>query len=188
MVQSNDTLSDALNATFITQNGNEVVLLNDMGNRRVDNAYLPAGYEPIGMKEYGGIIYIASYNPITGKSQIGSFPSPERKISYYDDETLDTGRIDYNMDDFPYLTKKVPDAYTSENINLNNSKFTTGDSLLFPLTDKISIHAGDKFAVYGELKNTEDLSNYFNISKANNKMVFSPKNKLFTFSLGILNS
>jgi hypothetical protein len=68
MVQGNETLSDALNATFITMNGNEIVLQNDMGNRRVDNAFLPAGYEPVGIKEYGGIIYVASYNPITNKS------------------------------------------------------------------------------------------------------------------------
>jgi len=39
-----------------------------MGNRRVDNAYLPPGYEPVGIKEYGGVIYIAAYNPITGRS------------------------------------------------------------------------------------------------------------------------
>ena len=64
MVQGNDTLSDALNATFVTMNGNEVVLQNDMGNRRVDNAFLPSGYEPVGIKEYGGIIYVASYNPM----------------------------------------------------------------------------------------------------------------------------
>jgi hypothetical protein len=44
MTQGTDVLSDALNATFITMNGNEVVLQNDMGNRRVDNAYLPSGY------------------------------------------------------------------------------------------------------------------------------------------------
>jgi hypothetical protein len=49
-------------------NGNEIVLQNDMGNRRVDNAFLPEGYEPVGMKEYGGIIYIAAYNPITNRS------------------------------------------------------------------------------------------------------------------------
>jgi hypothetical protein len=68
MVQGNDTLSDALNATFVTMNGNEVVLQNDMGNRRVDNAFLPSGYEPVGIKEYGGIIYVAAYNPITNRS------------------------------------------------------------------------------------------------------------------------
>jgi hypothetical protein len=44
MVQGNDTLSDALNATLVTMNGNEVVLQNDMGNAKIDNAYLPPGY------------------------------------------------------------------------------------------------------------------------------------------------
>jgi hypothetical protein len=49
-----------------------------MGNARVDHAYLPAGCEPVGIKEYGGVIYVACHNPLTGKSQVGSFPSPER--------------------------------------------------------------------------------------------------------------
>jgi hypothetical protein len=79
MTVGNESLTDALNATLLTKNGNEAILQNDMGNRRVDNAYLPSGYTPVGIKEHGGIIYIASYNPITNKSQIGSFPSPERK-------------------------------------------------------------------------------------------------------------
>jgi hypothetical protein len=48
-------------------NGNEVVLQNDMGNRKIDNAFLPAGYEPVGMKEYGGVIYVAAYNPLTSR-------------------------------------------------------------------------------------------------------------------------
>jgi hypothetical protein len=48
-------------------NGNENVLQNDMGNARVDNAFLPSGYVPIGMKEYGGVIYVAAYNPITNR-------------------------------------------------------------------------------------------------------------------------
>jgi hypothetical protein len=52
-----------------------------MGNGRVETAKLPEGYIPLGTAELGGIIYIASYNPLTGKSQIGSFPSPERNIS-----------------------------------------------------------------------------------------------------------
>jgi len=64
----NDVMTDALNATLITMNGNEGILQNDMGNGRVESAFLPPGYVPIGMKEYGGIIYIASYNPITNKS------------------------------------------------------------------------------------------------------------------------
>ena len=31
MIQGSDTLTDALNATLVTMNGNEVILQNDMG-------------------------------------------------------------------------------------------------------------------------------------------------------------
>jgi hypothetical protein len=77
----NNTLSNCLNGTLITYNGNEMMLQNDMGNGRVETAYLPPGYVPIGMKEHGGIIYVASYNPLTNHGQLGSFPSPERNIT-----------------------------------------------------------------------------------------------------------
>lgn len=73
-------LTDALNATLITYDGNEYILQNDMGNGKVETARLPKGYVPVGMTEYGGIIYVASYNPLTKTSQVGSFPSPERQI------------------------------------------------------------------------------------------------------------
>lgn len=74
-------LTHALNATLLTMNGNELSLQNDMGNGRVETAYLPEGYIPVGTCEFGDIIYIASYNPLINKSQIGCFPSPERNIS-----------------------------------------------------------------------------------------------------------
>ena len=77
----NELLTHALNATLLTFNGNELSLQNDMGNARVETAFLPEGYMPVGTCEYGGIIYIVSYNPIEDKSQIGCFPSPERNIS-----------------------------------------------------------------------------------------------------------
>ena len=79
LMTPNTVLTDALNATLVTMNGNEMVLQNDMGNAKVENAKLPPGYIPIGMKEYGGIIYIACYNPLTNKGQIGCFPSPQRQ-------------------------------------------------------------------------------------------------------------
>ena len=60
----------------VTYNGNEFTLQNDMGNAKLENVKLPAGYVPVGTAEYGGIVYIASYNPITKKGQIGSYPSP----------------------------------------------------------------------------------------------------------------
>ena len=64
----NNVLTDALNATLVTYNGNELVLQNDMGNTKISNAFLPAGYVPVGMKEHGGIIYVAAYNPTTKKA------------------------------------------------------------------------------------------------------------------------
>lgn len=76
----NNVLTNCLNGTLLTYNGNENMLQNDMGNGRVKTAFLPEGYIPVGIAELGGIMYIASYNPQTNKGQIGSFPSPERNI------------------------------------------------------------------------------------------------------------
>jgi hypothetical protein len=63
----NTTLTNNLNGTLVTYNGNEMSLQNDMGNVQVGTSYLPSGYVPVGMKENGGIIYVASYNPKTKK-------------------------------------------------------------------------------------------------------------------------
>lgn len=81
IVTPNNVYCNALNATITTMNGNENVLQNDMGNGRVETAYLPEGYIPLGTTELGGIIYIVSYNPLKNKCQIGSFPSPERNLT-----------------------------------------------------------------------------------------------------------
>lgn len=78
MTAPQDTMSNALNATLLTYDGNEFILQNDNGNTKIDSAYLPTGYIPVGIKSYGGIIYVASYNPFTKMSQVGSFPSPQR--------------------------------------------------------------------------------------------------------------
>lgn len=75
-----NVLTDCLNGTIITNNGNENVLQNDMGNARVETAFLPEGYIPVGSCEFGDIIYIASYNPLINKCQLGCFPSPQRNI------------------------------------------------------------------------------------------------------------
>lgn len=74
-------LVDALNATIITFNGNEVILQNDMGNTKIQDSKtghimgLSEGFIPVGMKEHGGIMYIASVNK-EGKGEIGTIPSP----------------------------------------------------------------------------------------------------------------
>jgi hypothetical protein len=72
----NTVLTDNLNGTLITYNGNEFSLQNDQGNYELKNCRLPANYIPVGIKEYGDILYIVSYNPITERVQIGSYPSP----------------------------------------------------------------------------------------------------------------
>ena len=56
----NTVLTDNLNGTFITYNGNELSLQNDSGN--VFTTRLSEGFYPIGLAEYGDIIYIASIN------------------------------------------------------------------------------------------------------------------------------
>ena len=64
-------LTSALNATQITCNGNEGLLQNDMGNTLIKDSItgnvmgLSDGFIPLGIKEHGGILYIASYNPTT---------------------------------------------------------------------------------------------------------------------------
>lgn len=133
---SNELLTHALNATLLTFNGNELSLQNDMGNARVETAFLPEGYIPVGTCEYGGIIYIVSYNPIEDKSQIGCFPSPERTVS---NEELGEFDVSISKDDFQ----------SDDNGNLKN---TTQCVLL----KKDSLNPGDKFVVtanesiYGE--------------------------------------
>ena len=77
MLQPNDTLTDCVNGTLITYNGNENMLQNDMGNYELKHAQLPEGYIPMGMKEHQGILYIASWNPFEKRAQIGSYPSPK---------------------------------------------------------------------------------------------------------------
>lgn len=70
-------LSDALNGTLITFNGTEFTLQSDNGNVKIDGSKIKEGYIPVGMKEYGGIVYVALLNPKTDECEIGSIPSPD---------------------------------------------------------------------------------------------------------------
>ena len=127
-------LTHALNATLLTMNGNELSLQNDMGNGRVETAYLPEGYIPVGTCEFGDIIYIVSYNPITNKSQIGCFPSPERNIS---SDELSGVKTQFNLEEFT----KSTDFGFRETIS-NSVKKVIYDNNLNP-GDKFIVHSGD---------------------------------------------
>lgn len=128
----NEVLTSALNATLVTFNGNEMQLQNDMGNGRVETARLPEGYIPVGTCEFGDIIYIVSYNPLTNKSQIGCFPSPERNIS--SEEIGNTGQS-LSAKDFQVLENNKP---TGE------LKASSVKKILY----QNKLNPGDKFIIY----------------------------------------
>ena len=126
----NTVLTDALNATLLTFNGNELVLQNDLGNTKIIGAKLPEGYVPLGIKEFGGILYIVSSN---GENiEIGSFPSPEMvntSLSKIDPKTLDIF-INSNNNEI------------NKNIKLSSSSFKSGDNFLIILD---TIQGGESF-------------------------------------------
>lgn len=111
----NNCLTNALNATLVTMNGNELQLQNDMGNAET-KAKLPDGFIPLGTTELGGIIYIVSYNPKNKKSQIGSFPSPQR----YSSTESNTKDKTWNIS-----------RENTEQILLSNQIFNPGDQFVF---------------------------------------------------------
>lgn len=74
----NNALTDCVNGTIVTYDGNEHSLQNDKGNYALKNCKLKSNYIPVGIKEYGDILYIVSYNPLDEHVEIGSYPSPGR--------------------------------------------------------------------------------------------------------------
>ena len=131
---SQKQLTDALNATLITFNGNEMMLQNDMGNTRIQDSTtgnimgLSEGFIPVGMKEYGGIMYIASVNN-QGVGEIGTIPSPIYTLTSKG-ITPDTVNQIVASDEGPNLKYSI----------LNNTK-------LFP---------GDRFVVWLDLQDPTD--------------------------------
>lgn len=184
LMTPNTVLTDALNATLVTMNGNEMVLQNDMGNAKVENAKLPPGYIPIGMKEYGGIIYIACYNPLTNKGQIGCFPSPQRqKTATQISEVTPT----FKFPDVTYIKEENGEEWYKINSLLTKCE-------IFP--KGTIIRSGDKFSVglpissmFGtdNIDFTEEnfISNYNNVEKG---LVKTPMNRMYTFGVATLDN
>ena len=78
LVTPKTVLTDNINGTFITYNGNEFCLQNDRGNKYVTS--LTEGYIPIGIKEHNGILYIVSYSPSEDKTEIGTYPGVDWNV------------------------------------------------------------------------------------------------------------
>lgn len=184
LMTPNTVLTDALNATLVTMNGNEMVLQNDMGNAKVENAKLPPGYIPIGMKEYGGIIYIACYNPLTNKGQIGCFPSPQRqKTATQISEITPT----FKFPDVTYIKEEKGEKWYKINSLLTKCE-------IFP--KGTIIRSGDKFSVglpiasmFGtnNIDSTGEhyISNYNNVESG---LVKTPMNRMYTFGVATLDN
>lgn len=158
-------LRDCLNGTLISNDGDEMILQNDMGNARVFQIRLDSGYVPVGMCVHGGVTYIASYNPITNKSQVGSFPSPQE--SYFSQSwgkdtdmavlcgTLGKGRLEFVQQLFP--------------------------------TDTV-IRPGDRFDIFVSDSKYFDKKLISNTDNISGNLPASPKNKAVTLSVCIADS
>lgn len=132
-----DVLTDCINGTLVTFNGKEFTLQNDMGNCKVDTAMLKPNFIPMGMASYDGIIYVASYNPLTGESEYGSFPSPQRDFSTSDFSELSP--VEFLQSQFVLDNNITPQVTT----NVLGKLF---EPELFLL------HPGDQYVVTYQLK------------------------------------
>ena len=155
----NTALSDCLNGTMITYNGNEFSLQNDMGNAKLPDAFLKDGYVPVGMKEYGGIIYVAAYNPETKKGQIGSFPSPQQL--FYNEDNDENNCIEGIM-------QKLLSISDIGALHIINEFYKVEIS-------KNILHSGDRFLLYST-------------SELNDTVKELVKKGILTFKLAILSN
>ena len=103
----NNILTDCINGTIITYNGNEFILQNDMGNYKLNLSSLKNNYIPIGIKEYNGIIYIVSYNPVDKLTEIGSFPFPKRTYNSDNTETKECAELEEYVNEHSRYTELV---------------------------------------------------------------------------------
>lgn len=138
-------MTSALNATLVTGNGNEMILQNDMGNTLIEDSItghvmgLNDGFIPVGMKEYGGILYIASYNPQTGDGELGTIPSPNIKYS----ELFEENTIKENIVPIADLKDILQDPLIP---NINQALIKITDHIMYP---------GDQYIVLLDIENLD---------------------------------
>jgi len=188
-----DVLVDCLNGTIITYNGTEFVLQNDQGNCQVDSAQLSPGFIPMGMKEYGGIVYVASLNPQTGMCEIGSFPFPQEDFS-----TTDYGEIgpvnfitanfivDTGDDSVATITDKNSNLFQPELLQLS-----PGD--LYVVTYTITDPNSANDALPDNINNTTKYNNWISQDPTNRKLFrltfskITSNNTLTALPFGVIN-
>ena len=137
----NTVLTDCINGTIITYNGNEYSLQNDMGNFPLAGCNLENNFIPLGLKEYSGILYIVSYNPITKQTQIGSYPSVKEA------ENTTVPEVDSSIS-FDIISDN------SENTHLSYKDIESKSKMCIiskDLTNKSIINPGDEYTFDPEI-------------------------------------
>lgn len=161
----NTVLTDNLNGTIITYNGNEFSLQNDQGNYELKHCRLKPNYIPVGIKEYGDILYIISYNPLDKHVEIGSYPSPlqvnevepnntdAELVSIIDSEILNKGLLEK---DYSELVKKEQQVI----FNGDEFKMYPGDEYYFQTDNIDSPYYYEKFEYFilDEESNLHDIT------------------------------
>lgn len=128
-----NVLTDCVNGTFITFNGDELALQNDAGNTKIKApdwteeipkyVSLTDGFNPIGIKEFGGVLYIVSANKDTNQVEFGSYPSPQ----ILTEESVGNG-IPFTFND------PTKNSLFTSNV-LNNYIFKAGEYAVFESVD-----------------------------------------------------
>ena len=169
IITPNTVLTDNLNGTFITYNGNEFSLQNDMGN--VYTTKLSDGFYPIGMAEYGGIVYIASIKK-SYKRYLKADVAYNNKLSDVVNQiVINVNSLDQSLN----FKEEDARAILNDNIGLEASNQHFEDIVLQALNSSnvTNIEAYDKEASTFELGSFPSLSpSALNISGISNSTDF----------------
>lgn len=142
----NTVLTNALNATLVTIDGDEMILQNDMGNLKAIYTEDGEEYEvtltedfiPIGINTLNGVAYIVSFNPNTQEGEIGTFPSPQYNINSEGILANDKNEDDNGNDRSKLINKYQPlyNLYKGKDnngIGIDPKQEKDIENLLFPM-------------------------------------------------------
>lgn len=143
IVTPNSVLTDNLNGTFITYNGNEFCLQNDRGN--VLKATLTEDFVPIGIKEHNGVLYIVSckYDSRNKRyvSEIGTYPGIEWPDTYGETEE----NVKIFLDKYTPLKTLVREIYREHTDTLKSTVYAFPNTLIFDSSDTDSIISPESY-------------------------------------------
>lgn len=173
----NTVLTDCLNGTLITYDGNEYSLQNEKGNYPLKNCKLKPNYIPVGVREYGDILYIVSYNPLDEHVEIGSYPSPETihdaddmgKLSQTVNSVIGSLSGNVNYSEIVELNQPLYIFYGASEYGPDEYKLNPGDLYKISKSDDLifSKYEELKYFVFDENRRSYDITENINNDKQN---------------------